>query len=105
MGPGGPGPVIQAPGVGPRLRGNAPGLEGGPGAVYLSRTFLLGGTDKPVAGGARTRSVGGQLLLKPLTRPPPLESVYCWELGLASRQGFAAELQAFVSRGAFHSVL
>ena len=51
--------------------------EGGPGAMAaLQHLSLLGGVDKPVAGGARTRSVGGQLLLKPLTRStPPLESV------------------------------
>ena len=51
--------------------------EGGPGAVAaLQHLSLLGGVDKPVAGGARTRSVGGQLLLKPLTcSTPPLESV------------------------------
>ena len=49
------------------------GLRNGPGVQWaeLSRELcFLGGVDKPVAGGARTCSVGRQLLRKPLTPAP-----------------------------------
>lgn len=91
-------PMTQAPAV----RGE-PTLAWGvvPGAVaMLSRDLsLLGGVDKPVAGGARTCSVGGQLLLEPLTPSPRrFWSLFCTvEVGLGTQgKDFTSELQTFV---------
>ena len=106
-------PMTQAPAVAAWAVRGEPTLawEVVPGTVaMLSRDLsLLGGVDKPVAGGARPCSVGGQLLLEPLTPSPRrFWSLFCTvEIGLGTQgKDFTSELQTFVlPRKSFLSVL